>query len=384
MTAAAAQPAAKNTGPPKHKRSWSEGHLFSGMSLRPWVGLLLRNRLAISPGRAPAAAVNTGMAALNSALGLVQRAVHGRGISQTEVPDDPVFILGHWRSGTTLAHELLALDPRNRCPTTYECLSPHHFLISEAGVRRWLRFLMPRKRPWDNMKLGFDHPQEDETALCALGARSPFLTVAFPNRPLQDPGHVDLLSLSPAEFDRWQRILKRFYQSILYRRPGRLVLKSPQHTFRVKTLARLFPRAQFIHIVRNPYVVYSSTMHFWNTTFEAYAFQSPPYKNVEENVFETFARMEDSLESALQELSENRYTRLRYEDLVADPVQQMAEIYERLHLGDFEPARAGIEHYANRTRKYQTNQYDLTPEQTGEISRRWKPYIEKYGYAVRT
>ena len=372
------------SGPPKHKKSWSEGHLYSGMSLYPWLRLLLKNRLAISPSRLPTAVVNTGLAAFNSSFGLLQKLIHGRGIRNTPVPDDPVFIVGHWRSGTTLLHELLALDERVRCPTTYECLSPHHFLLTEGGVRRWFRFLMPRKRPWDNMKLGFDHPQEDETALCALGAHSPFLTVAFPNRPPQDPGYVDLLDLPEAELRRWFALMQRFYQSILYRRPGRLVLKSPQHTFRVKTLAKLFPRAQFIHIIRDPYVVYSSTVHFWNTTFDTYALQSPPYRHVEENVLETFCRMEDTLAAACAELPANRYQRIRYEDLVASPVEQMARIYQESNLGDFEPARTAIEQYANRTRKYQTNQYELTPEQTSEITRRWKPYIEKYGYAVRS
>lgn len=369
---------------PKPKKSWSEGHLYSGMSLYPWLRLLLRNRFDISPGRLPTVLVNTGLAAANSTLGLLQRLVYGRGIANTPVPDDPVFIIGHWRSGTTLLHELLALDERIRCPTTYECLSPHHFLLSEGLVRRWLHFLMPRKRPWDNMKLGFDHPQEDETALCALGAHSPFLTVAFPHRPPQDPGYVDMLTLSPAELDRWVLVAQRFYQSVLYRRPGRLVLKSPQHTFRVQTLAELFPRARFVHIVRDPYVVFSSTVHFWNTTYDMYALQRPPYRNVEENVFSTFCRMEESLARALETLDPHRYQRVRYEDLVANPVEQVGRIYREADLGDFEPARGGIEQYARRTRNYQTNQYDLTAEQTAEITRRWRPYLEKYGYAARS
>src|SRR5262245_20380632 len=156
------------------------------MSLWPWMRLLVRNRFAISPSRWPTAAGISVFAGINSLLGLAQNAIHGAAIRRTPISDSPVFILGHWRTGTTLLHELLALDQRNRCPTTYECLAPQHFLLSEPLVRRWLWFMMPRKRLWDNMRLGFDHPQEDETALCCLGARSPFLTVAFPNRPPQD------------------------------------------------------------------------------------------------------------------------------------------------------------------------------------------------------
>jgi hypothetical protein len=371
------------TKAPKSNRAWSDGHLFSGMSLGPWLRLLLANRLAISPSRWPVAILNTGLAALNSTLGLVQRLMYGTRIQRTPVPDNPIFILGHWRSGTTLLHELLAQDERNRCPTTYECLAPHHFLISEPTVRRWLRFLMPKKRPWDNMKFGFEHPQEDETALMGLGAPSPFLTVAFPNRPPQDPAYVDLLELSPQQLARWQGIAQRFYQSILYRQPGRLVLKSPQHTFRWQTLAKIYPGAKFVLIVRDPYVVYASTMHFWNTTYAEYALQAPPYRDVQAMVLDTFCRMHDTVADARGALGDDRFAEVRYEDLVANPVEQLAALYQRLDCGDFAQARAAVEQYLHRTRKYQTNQYEVDPAETAEVTRRWRPYIEKYGYAIR-
>src|SRR5687768_18104609 len=43
----------------------------------------------------------------------------------------------------------------------------------------------------------------------------------------------------------------------------RSILKSPPHTCRVPTLLRLFPDARFVHIVRDPYAVYPSTLHLW-------------------------------------------------------------------------------------------------------------------------
>src|SRR5262245_46009027 len=206
--------------------------MWSGMAFSAWAALLIRNRLAVSPSRIARAAVVSVYSALNSTLGLAPQAVYGRCIRRVPVPDDPLFIIGHWRTGTTMLHELLGLDERNRCPTTYECLTPCHFLISEPTVRSRLWFLLPKRRPMDNMKVSIDRPQEDETAMCELGARSPFLTVLFPNRPLQDPRYVDFDELTPAELARWTRQHQGFLQSILYKRAGRLVLKSPQHTFR--------------------------------------------------------------------------------------------------------------------------------------------------------
>ena len=83
----------------------------------------------------------------------------------------PIFILGHWRTGTTLLHEFMIRDERFGYPTTYECMDPNHFLLTEGLFTRWLNFLVPTHRPMDNMKAGFDRPQEDEFALCMLGGR---------------------------------------------------------------------------------------------------------------------------------------------------------------------------------------------------------------------
>ena len=44
-------------------------------------------------------------------------------VANTEVPD-PVFILGHWRSGTTLFHNLLALDEQFAYPAHLPGLEP--------------------------------------------------------------------------------------------------------------------------------------------------------------------------------------------------------------------------------------------------------------------
>lgn len=41
----------------------------------------------------------------------------------------------------------------------------------------------------------------------------------------------------------------------------RLLIKSPVHTGRVKTLLSIFPDAQFIYIHRNPYEVFQSALH---------------------------------------------------------------------------------------------------------------------------
>src|SRR5262249_37202264 len=143
------------------------------------------------------ALIVTFVSLVHTVLRIVQTAVFGRRVRRTALAAPPLFILGHWRTGTTLLHELLIQDDRHAFPTTYECLEPNHFLLTEGLLTRWLWFLMPSRRPMDNMRAGFDRPQEDEFALCMLGQGSPYLTIAFPNRPPQGQAYLDLETLSP-------------------------------------------------------------------------------------------------------------------------------------------------------------------------------------------
>src|SRR5262249_52547031 len=149
------------------------------------------------------------VSAWHTVLRHLQDLLYGEQVSRTSIDKAPIFIIGHWRSGTTLLHELMILDERHTCPNTYECLDPNHFLLTEWFFRRWVRFLMPSRRPMDNMAAGWERPQEDEFALCMLGVPSPYLTIAFPNNPPQHARYLDLEGLSPAELTSWKRSFLR-------------------------------------------------------------------------------------------------------------------------------------------------------------------------------
>ena len=65
----------------------------------------------------------------------------------------PLFILGHYRSGTTHLHNLLALDPQFAAPTFFQALNPHTFLSTERFVAPVADRLIARRRtrtrwPW--------------------------------------------------------------------------------------------------------------------------------------------------------------------------------------------------------------------------------------------
>jgi hypothetical protein len=344
--------------------------------------MLVRNRFDVGITRLPAAAVITTFSVGNSILALWQRLLHGRKIAQTPIEPAPLFILGHWRSGTTMLHELLALDERNSCPSTFQCMAPHHFLVSEGFITRYFKWMLPAQRPMDNVPVGYERPQEDEFALCALGLPSPYWTMAFPNHPPQWPEYLDLETLAEADRRRWLETLRHFVQMVAYKKPGRVVLKSPPHTARVKALLEAFPDARFVHILRDPFVLFQSTVNMWKKMYQMQYLHRPNFAWLEEHVFDSFVRMYRAFEAARPMIPPRRLYEVRYEDLVRDTVGQLRGMYEQLELGDFEPLLPALEKWQQETADYRTNRYQMPPELQDRIRQRWGEFIERFGYAA--
>src|SRR5262249_34117712 len=160
----------------------------------------------------------------------------------------------------------------------------HHFLVSQWMAHLFLRWMLPSHRPMDNMAVAWASPQEDEFALGLLGQPSPYLTIAFPNHPPQGLETLDMETMPQRKREEWKQALLGFLKRVTYRDPRRLVLKSPTHSCRIPTLLELFPDAQFLHIVRNPYVTFPSTVKLWRALYQTHGFQVPKFRGLEEYV----------------------------------------------------------------------------------------------------
>ncbi len=342
----------------------------------------MRNRFAISPGRWPLALSITNTTMLNSFASVFEQLLFSHRMNQTKLKQPPLFVLGHWRSGTTLLHELLMLDPENVCPNTYQCFEPCHFLWTEWFVPNISRWLLPATRPMDDVRAGWDRPQEDEFALCNLGVPSPYLAWAFPNHGPVFDEYLDLQSLSVAERESWKLAWKNFIQRIELVSDGRIVLKSPTHTARVRTILEVFPDAKFVHIVRNPLVLFPSTVRLWRSLSETQGLQELDDKAnwIEQHVLDTFVRMYERFEQDRELIPPGNLIDVRYEKLVADPVSQMRNVYQELKLGDYGRVEMAIRQHALKTRDYRTNEYTLPSDVAEKVRGRWAPYFQRYGY----
>jgi hypothetical protein len=364
------------------------------MRFAVWIRLLARYRFAVTRDRVPFAVLTTFAAApLNSLFALVQRLVYGRRIAAEALPD-PVIIVGHWRAGTTLLHELLATDGDFVFPTTFECFAPEHFLITWPITR--LPFLLPERRPMDEMRMDWDRPQEDEFALMSLGERSPYEAIAFPGSPAERHRFYDLAVPKPEEAARWRATLTRFLKAVAFRGrrerrngaagPRWLLLKNPVHTARIGLLAEMFPGARFIHLVREPTAMFASTALTFQALTSAYGCQNPDRLRRDDDTDaaeETLARLDrlyQNFAADRDRLAPGRFVELRYEDLVRDPAAALGRIYAELCLKPFHRSEA-LRTYLRRMSGYRTNHHQIEPALAGKIAARWSWYARAFGYA---
>jgi len=369
--------------PVGYAERWWIPRVWTGTPAGIWLRRLHAYHWRICAARIPMAALQTVVGVYNSSMAAVQRAWFGRRIAAARIAPAPVFVIGHWRSGTTLMHELLALDPRHRAPSSFECFGAAHFLVTERFMVPWMQYLVPDRRPTDNMAHGLHHPQEDEFALCCLGQPSPYLALLFPNEDGVADDYYDLAALTPEACAEWVATLGRFLRSLLVRRAGRLVLKGPLHTARMRTLARVFPGARFVHMVRDPLEMIPSTIKLLQRLTRDQALQRPGRFDAEEFAFGAFRRLYHAHDADLVLLRSDQHCTVRYEDLVRDPHAELARIYETLGLGEIHTVLPLVERYWQTASKHVRVTAPADDRLRQRIRQDCSGYAARYGYELR-
>jgi hypothetical protein len=297
----------------------------------------------------------------------------------TVVPPAPIFVLGFWRSGTTLLHELLCCDPRFGFPSTYACLNPAHFLLSERWVQR--REEQQVRRPMDDLRYSWSSPQEDEFAMLALGAPSAYEALIVPSL-MRDPARLlDLQAHSTIDQERWHATFDYFLKLLTLQQGRTMVLKSPTHGYRTRLLQSKYPDARFVIIERNPYEVFASNLKLWQTLTDSYGLEHCSADQVENFVLGAYLLHEKSVSEGISHSTPGSVARVRYESMAKKPIEQMSHLYTTLKLGDFAAAGPRMETYLHKASGHARNRFRLTRKQKDRVDREWGHIIEQKGYS---
>lgn len=326
---------------------------------------------------------SSAVAPLNSVSNLVESALYGGKIARQQIEHPPIFILGHWRSGTTLLHNLMTLDPELTYANLFQVMSPNNFLFTESWVTKLTRWLLPKTRPMDNMATDWELPQEDEMALLLMTLISPYLMLAHQKDQSQFNKSFDLTELTPRELQTWKNAFLRFMKKLTIRKNKPIVLKSPTHTFRIPTLLEMFPEAKFVYIYRDPYAVFNSGVHLRRTLFLENGLAQPYYDTLEDDVLRVYMKCFERYESTKHLIPAGRLHEVRFEDLEADPLGQMKLVYEKLGLTSWPLVEPQIEKQVPDLTRYKKNKFQMDGALMRRVYAAWKPAFERYGYPSR-
>ena len=348
-----------------------------GMTIGEYVRLLRKHRFAVAPAYLPRAAFMAGTGVLNSVLHQHENRVYGRAVACTRIKP-PLFVLGHWRSGTTHLHNLLATDSQFAYPTMYQVLNPHTFLSTERYSN--ILFISPKTRMMDNVPVNAGVPFEDEFATCGT-LRSPFLTWVFPHAAEQYDKYLTFRDVPKQEIDEWAAALVLFYKKLTWKYNRPLLLKSPPHTSRIKLLLDIFPDARFIHIHRNPYTVFQSTQRQNEVSLRTMGLQHLDVQRIKAGIIWRYKIMYDAFFEQRALIPGDRFYEVSFEELEKDPVGQVKMIYNHLNLPGFDAMQPSLQCYVHAMANYRKNRYpDLSSSLRGEIARAWQRSFEQWGY----
>jgi omega-hydroxy-beta-dihydromenaquinone-9 sulfotransferase len=353
---------------------------LSGITLGRWLRVLRDNDYAVDfPYWLRALGITLGSLP-NSLHAWRENRVYGERVRNTKV-EPPLFILGIWRSGTTLLHNLLTQDERFAYPNNYQVCYPETFLTTEESNARVVQFFLPKTRPQDNMKISVQEPQEDEFAFSALTGRTVPMGWAFCRRADHYDRYLTFREASAAEVAEWKAALTRFVQKLAFKYGKPLILKSPPHTGRIKLLLELFPDARFVHIHRNPYDVFQSTQHTLRKVAPWFALQRPRFDVLDDRIIRQYRQGYDAFFEERGLIPKGRYCEVGYEALEADPVGRVRDIYDALGLPDFKVVEETLRRYVATLSGYKKNTFAQMPaELRSRLGHEWRRCFEEWGY----
>ncbi len=294
----------------------------------------------------------------------------------------PVFILGHWRSGTTFMHNVISCDDRFGCCSTYQTVFPHLMLRGRSFFKGCMSAVMPSQRPTDAVELGADLPQEEEFALSNMTPCSYYHFWMFPRLWSEYRRKYLLLDgIADGELRSLREALDKMIR-IALRTSGRTryLSKNPPHTGRIRLLMEMYPDAKFIYLIRNPYAVFDSTSSFFRNTMRPICLQRIPDEEMQRQILDTYVELYDKYEREKSLIPADQLVEVRFEDFEADPLGRTEEIYRALSLGDFERVRPAMAAYLDAHRTFRKNRRVFSEETVRLVETHWERALRQWDY----
>ena len=355
---------------------------LAGDTLSNLLRLLVQNRFKIDFRYMPRMLYAITISSIMAPFRIKEHITFEKTIKETEIKHDPIFILGHWRSGTTYLHNVLSLDKNLGYFSTFHAMLPSVFLGSEKRFKPFVASSIPKKRPMDDVSMRADLPQEDEYAISTLSPYSINHSLCFPRNAEFYNRFACMDNISKNVIEEWKEIyLYLLKKETLYRDGKRLVLKNPANTARVTLLLEMFPNARFVHIYRNPYSLYFSMMRFLSSIIPFLCVQKPPeIWEAEKQMMRAYKQIYKKYFKEKRHIPKENLVEIRYEDFIQHPLEKIRGIYTHLHLDGFQESEKTFKKYIASQKSVKTHTYKMDEDLKEKIYKEWRFVFDEFGY----
>ena len=159
------------------------------------------------------------------------------------------------------------------------------------------------------------------------------------------------------------------------------MLKNPPNTGRIKLLLEIFPNAKFIHIYRNPYEVYLSTLKLYEKVIAIYTLQEITKEEMEDCILEFYPRMLKKFFEEKKLIPKGNLAEVRYEDFIKNPLEELERIYDELSLPGFQESKEVFKKYIQSQSNYEPSTYVIDENVKEKVETLWKIGFKEWGYA---
>lgn len=337
------------------------------------------------PDRWGSAAGIWAAALLRSPASMLESSLLSRKLHSAKRDEAPIFILGHWRSGTTHLYNIMSLGAFGSVSPVAVGLPWDMFGIARL-FRPLLERALPKNRWIDKIPVTPSSPQEDEIGLASMTDLSFYHGIYFPKH-FERLVHRGLFfdGCTREEVEHWVTRFRHFIGKLSLQQGQRMLIKNPVYTGRVALLRTIYPGAKFIHIHRNPYDVFLSMRNFYSRLLDVMALQSPPADiDVDRVILDAYNRMMLAFCEDTKDLSAPDFVEIPYALLDETPLQALKQIYETLDLTGYDEAEPAFEEYLKSVSKFEKNAFQGDRETTAMVTENWARWIEKWRYTVPT
>ncbi len=355
---------------------------LAGDNLLNLLKLLVQNKFKIDIRYHPRIIYSLFLSSVISPFRIIERIRFDDLINNLEIKNPPIFLLGHWRSGTTYLHNLFSVDKNFGFFSTFHAYLPGAFLGYEKLMKPIVASSIPDKRPMDDVKMDADFPQEDEYAIGAFSPYSYYHGWCFPRNMDFYNRFVCFNNVSKESIEDWKKNYLYLFKKVALKENGKaLVVKNPSNTGRIRLLLEMFPDAKFVHIHRNPYHVFLSMMRFMSIVIPLYCVQNPPHIDaIKNSMMNLYEEIYINYFKEKNLIPKDNFIEVKYEDFIINPLMELKNIYDSLDLNGFSDYKRAFDAYILSQSDFKPYTYSMNDDLKNEIYSRWGFVFKNFGY----